>query len=377
MGLWELTQLTQPVNESKASRYHRLSRRARVASLAVGTALLGVMLWMRPSLDAALYGFLLVLTYELVTLPLNVYLHRLEKRYELSSQSLRSWLVDQAKALTISGLLAAGLATLVYRLIAWNADLWWLMAGVLGAGLAVLVTWLAPVLLLPLFFEQKPLDRPQLTARLLDLSQRAGVSVMGVYELGLGAKTKRANAALAGAGPSRRILLSDTMLADYTDDEIEVVLAHELAHHAHGDIARSLVLESVLLLAAASVASIVLNASWQPLGLRGVADPAGLPLLALATGAVLLASAPLVNAFSRGNERRADAFALALTRRPAAFVSAMRRLGQQNLEEESPSRLVVGLFRTHPPIEERIRAGMRGAGEGLRSDQPIRSADLT
>ena len=335
------------------------------------------MLWVRPSLNAALYGLLLVLAYELVTLPLNLYLHRLEKRYELSSQSLRSWLADQAKALTISGLLAAGLATVVYRLIALNADLWWLAAGGLGAGLAVLVTWLAPVLLLPLFFEQKPLDRPRLTARLLDLSQRAGVPVMGVYELGLGAKTKRANAALAGAGPSRRILLSDTMLADYTDDEIEVVLAHELAHHAHGDIARSLVLESVLLLVAGSVAAVVLNAAWQPLGLRGAADPAGLPLLALATGAVLLACTPLVNAFSRANERRADAFALALTRRPAAFVSAMRRLGQQNLEEESPSRLVVGLFRTHPPIEERIRAGMRGAEEGVRSDQPIGSADLT
>jgi STE24 endopeptidase len=343
------------VNESKASRYHRLSRGARVASLAVGTALLGVMLWIRPSLEAWLYGLLLVVAYEILTLPLGLYLYRLEQRYELSSQSLRSWLADQAKALAISAVAAAGISAAVYRLIESNADLWWLMAGMMCAGLLALLAGLAPVLLLPLFFKLTPLDRPELTARLLDLSQRAGVPVMGVYELGLGAKTKRANAALAGAGPSRRILLSDTMLADYTDDEIEVVLAHELGHHAHGDIARSLALESVLLLVAAGVAAVVLNAAWQPLGLRTAADPAGLPLLALAAGAVMLLSTPLVNAFSRANERRADAFALALTRRPAAFVSAMRRLGQQNLEEESPSRLVVGLFRTHPPIEERIR----------------------
>jgi STE24 endopeptidase len=118
---------------------------------------------------------------------------------------------------------------------------------------------------------------------------------------------------------------------------------------------------------AAGVAGIVLDAAWQPLGLRGAADPAGLPLLVLAAGAVLLASTPLVNAFSRANERRADAFALALTGRPDAFVSVMRRLGQQNLEEEAPSRLVVGLFRTPPPIEERIAAAeMRDAGCGGR-----------
>ena len=320
------------------------------------------MLWMRPSLEARLYGLVLVVAYEILTLPLGLYLYRLEQRYEVSSQSLRSWLADQAKALAISALYMAGLAWVVYRLIEANAHLWWVMAAMLGAGLMALITVLAPAFLVPIFFKVKPLDRPDLTVRLLDLAQRAGVSVMGIYELGLGAKTKGANAVLAGAGPSARILVSDTMLADYTEDEIEVVLAHELAHHAHGDVARSLVLESVLLLVAAGVAAAVLNMAWQPLGLSGAADPAGLPLLALAAGAMLLLFTPLVNAFSRANERRADAFALALTRRPDAFVSAMRRLAQQNLEEEAPSRLVVALFRTHPPVEERIRHASAACG---------------
>lgn len=364
------------MNESKASRYHRLSRRARVASLAVGMALLGAMLWIRPPLEAWLYGVVLVLAYELVTLPLGLYLYGLEKRYELSSQPLRSWLLDHAKALTISALAAGGMAAAVYRLMASSPDAWWIMAAMLGAGLLSLLAGLAPLLLLPLFFKVKPLDRPALTARLLDLSRRAGVSVMGVYELGMGARTKRANAALAGVGPSRRILLSDTMLADYTDDEIEVVLAHELAHHAHADIARSLLLESVLLLLAAGAAAAVLNAAWQPLGFSQAADPAGLPLIALAAGAVMLLATPLVNAFSRANERRADAFALALTRRPEAFVSAMRRLAQQNLEEENPSPLVVGLFRTHPPMEERIRAAER-VDQSVGGEPICRSADVT
>jgi len=114
-----------------------------------------------------------------------------------------------------------------------------------------------------------------------------------------------------------------------------------------------------LLLAACFAASVVLNASWAALGLRGPADPAGLPILALVVAAVMLLSAPAVNAYSRANERRADAFALALTRRGDAFVSAMRRLGQQNLVEEHPSRTTVWLFHSHPPIEERIAAAMR------------------
>jgi Zn-dependent protease with chaperone function len=165
--------------------------------------------------------------------------------------------------------------------------------------------------------------------------------VLGVYEMAFGDRTKSANAALVGAGPTRRIVVSDTMLAEYSEDEIEVVLAHELAHHAHGDVARGLVVEFLLLLAAGYAASVVLSASWGSLGLRGLADPAGLPLLVLAGGAVRLTCTPLVNAFTRSRERHADAFALALTSRPDAFISGMRRLGAQNLAEENPSRTSV------------------------------------
>ena len=176
-----------------------------------------------------------------------------------------------------------------------------------------MLTRLAPVLLLPLFYKFKPLDRPELTARLVDLSARAGIPVLGVYEWGLGAKTRRANAALTGSGRTRRILLSDTLLSEYTDEEIEVILAHEMAHHVHHDIRNALVVEFVLLLAACYAASVVLDASWAPLGLTGPSDPASMPLLLLAAGAVMLGATPLLNAFSRANERRADRYAVQVT----------------------------------------------------------------
>jgi STE24 endopeptidase len=146
------------------------------------------------------------------------------------------------------------------------------------------------------------------------------------------------------------------MLAEYSDEEIEIVLAHELAHQVHGDIWKGLLFESVLVIAGLYVAARVLEATSRPLGLDGPGDVAGLPLLLLAAGAVALVTLPAAHAMSRANERRADQFALELTRNPGAFISAMRRLGAQNLAEEHPSRIIQWVFYSHPPIRERIAA---------------------
>jgi len=134
------------------------------------------------------------------------------------------------------------------------------------------------------------------------------------------------------------------------------VLAHELAHHVHGDIWKGLLFESGLILAGFYLASRLLRALAGATGLRGVDDVAGLPLLLLAAGAVSVLMLPVAYAMSRADERRADRFALELTRNPAAFAAAMRRMGAQNLAEEDPSRLVQWLFYSHPPIRERIAA---------------------
>ena len=142
--------------------------------------------------------------------------------------------------------------------------------------LIVGLTNLAPVLLLPVFYSVKPLDRDALRLRLLALAERAGARVLGAYEWGLGEKTRKANAALAGLGGTRRILVSDTMLAEFSDDEIEVVLAHEIAHHVHGDIWKGIAFESALIVAGFYLASQVLLATAGPAGLRGVDDVAGL-----------------------------------------------------------------------------------------------------
>jgi len=353
------------MNEDKASRYHRRKRTVGIIGMVAGVLVLvallvtGGSIWLRAIARGYVlpYVILLSLVNEVVSLPLAFYSgYVLERRYGLSNETLGGWVFDQLKSFAVGIILGGGAAVLIYWLIRLSPDRWWLSAGVIFAFLIVGLTNLAPVLLLPLFYTLKPLDRATLHARLLTLAERAGARVLGVYEWGLAEKTKKANAALTGVGSTRRILVSDTMLADYSDDEIEVVLAHELAHHVHGDIWKGIMFQSALILAGFYLASRVMLALAGPLGLSGVDDVAGLPLLMIAAGAVSLVMVPFAHAMSRAFERSADRFALDLTRNPSAFISAMKRLGAQNLAEEQPSKIVQLLFYSHPPLRERIAA---------------------
>ena len=364
------------MNVERAARYHRLKRRAAVGATLLSAAILGLFLATGASLQlrqlasaavgqpdhapsspaaVGLYALLLCGILQGAALPLAFYSGViLERRYGLSSESTGRWLRDHAKGILLTTVIAVAGAEYIYFTIRRWPDVWWIPAAI-GCGIAVLVlARMAPVALLPLFYHFKPLDRPELQARLRDLSENAGLPVLGVYEWGLGDKTPRANAALVGVGRTRRILLSDTLLAAYSDDEIEVILAHELAHHAHRDVTKSVAAQTLLLVAGFGVAAWVMRMTGTSMGFAGAADVAGLPMLLLVTGAVSVALTPFVNFFSRLNERRADEYALRLTGRPAAFVSAMRRLAAQNLAEPQPSRVSLWLFHSHPPFEDRI-----------------------
>jgi STE24 endopeptidase len=219
------------------------------------------------------------------------------------------------------------------------------------------------VLLLPLFYEFKPLQREALAARLVTLADRAGARVFGVFEWRLSDRTKKANAALTGLGRTRRILLSDTLLAGHSDDEIEVILAHELAHHVHRDIWSAIALETALIVIGFFVGDRVLSAFSTSFGLAGKQDIAALPLLLLAMGGVSLLLMPVANARSRAHERRADRYALTMTGNAAAFITAMKRLAAQNLAEQQPSRLVELLFHSHPSTSARIAAAEAWAAD--------------
>jgi STE24 endopeptidase len=363
------------VNEDKSTRYHRLVRATAWLSLAVYAGGLAVLIPGGGAIalrDAAVrmtggspasiptvevFTLLLLIAAEAVSLPLTFYRSfLLERRYGLSSAPLRVWVTDHLKGFTLGTVLSTLAACVVYLAISRWPQWWWLASAAVFVAVVVLLARVMPALLLPLFYGFKRLERPSLQSRLESLSSRAGLPVLGVYEWGLGEKSSRANAALVGTGRGRRILLSDTLLSHYTDDEIEVIIAHELGHHAHRDIRTGLLIESLLITGGCAAAAAALHAWWQPLGLTSPGDVAGLPLLLLVAGAVTLATRPALNALSRRNEHRADRFALSITERPDAFVSAMRRLAQQNLAETRPSAATLWLFHTHPPFEDRIAA---------------------
>jgi STE24 endopeptidase len=374
------------LNEDKSTRYHRLRRRADLLGTATaGVVLLGMAIpggghrlrelaaaitqWAPGGFDDAMnvivFTILLVVILQIIEFPFAFYQgHLLEHRYGLSTQSTRRWLADHAKGAVLGLILAVAGTSVVFVALREYPDQWWWISALVFAVAMVGLARLAPVVLLPIFYKFKPLDRPALVDRLMILATRARTDIVGVFEWVLSDHTRKANAALAGLGKTRRILLSDTLLADYSEDEIEVILAHELAHHVHRDLWRGIAVQAAALFGGFYVADLVLRAAGDWLALRGPSDPAALPVLLLLGGAWSLLLMPLLNAVSRAQERAADHYALTTTRNVDAFVTAMKRLSQQNLAEEYPSPLVRWLFYSHPPIRERIDAARAFAREG-------------
>jgi STE24 endopeptidase len=363
------------VNEDKATRYHRLRRRAQAASLVASAAALvlladlSVARWLADLAAAAvsfpppalltsiIVALFLLLLIGALTLPFTLYRDWvLERRYGLERTSLRTWLSTYLKSTAVGVALAIG-ALIVMHVAAWiSADWWWLIAALLLGGAQLGVTMAVPSLL-PLFARLRPLTRATLGARLDRLGKKAGGMTLPVYEWRDTTAERRAQAALVGLGRTRRVLLSDTLLEAFDEEEIEVIVAHELAHHVHRDLwtaasSRLATLTAGFWLAHQWLTTINLGRG----GLRGPTDPAALPLIVTTVGAITLLAAPIILALSRRQERQADRFSLDLTSNPDAFITVMRRMAALNLAEDRRSQFSDYFFATHPPVTERIAA---------------------
>ena len=222
---------------------------------------------------------------------------------------------------------------------------------------SVLLSNLAPVLIMPLFNKFEPLgqEHADLADRLTRLAERAGTRVRGVYKFDMSRRTKSANAALTGLGNTRRIILGDTLINEFSTDEIETVLAHELGHHVHKDIPVGMVIEAISTVVGLYLASLALNWGTAVLGFDGPGDIAAFPLFMLVMAAFGLVTMPLSNAYSRWRERRADEYALEATGKGEAYASALARLANQNLADTDPEPWVEWLLYSHPALGKRIR----------------------
>jgi STE24 endopeptidase len=307
----------------------------------------------RPVLCGAAAGAGLAVALSLPALPLSVIARRRGIAVGLVTQSWRGWALDRVKGGAIEAVLAAGGGAAIVALTRRYPRGWWLPAAVgsvlFGAGVA----GLAPVLLDPVFNDFTPLPDGETRSDVLELARAAGVKVGEVYSVDASRRTTAANAYVTGLGPTKRVVLFDTLLDRYSRDEIRVVVAHELAHVRNRDVIRGVVYAALVAPAAALA---VQRLSWELTSERGSAG--ALPALALAAAVVGAPTGLIGNRMSRAIERRSDAYSLTLTGAPDAFISFERAIAVQNVADLSPPRWVTSLLATHPPTAERIAAAV-------------------
>ena len=292
-----------------------------------------------------------------VTLPLSFYSgYILEHRFDLSNQSIGRWIREQAKGLLVSTPLAAVVVVLLYFCLERYGDLWWLPLGILVSLLGIVLARLAPVLLLPLFYTFVPLEDGPLKDRIVVLCQTVGLHFEGIYTFDLSKNTKKANAGFTGIGKARRIILGDTLIKEFTEEEVETVFAHELGHYEQRHLLIGIIAGTGFMFVTLFAAAQFYSWSLPVTGFGGLTDLGALPLLALWLSLFALLTAPLGNLISRRHEREADTYAVRTTHNSRAFASALRKLASQNLADPEPHPLVEFLFYSHPSIGRRLSA---------------------
>jgi STE24 endopeptidase len=354
----------------EVKRYERLKLTASIVSLVLTLIFLALTaFWLAPHLDAWLrdrmgesrwlrlvaIAFLYAAALELLLLPVAYWSgFVLEHRFGLSNQTFGHWVWKQIKGWLVGGPIGLVLVLGLYSLLWFGGAWWWVWAAVGWLVVSLLLGQLLPVVILPLFYKVTRLDDAPLLERLRTRASGTGLNVQGIYRLHLSAETKKANAALAGLGRTRRVLLGDTLLDQFTPEEIEVVFTHEVGHHVHRHLAKLIVLSVLLALGGLWLVDRVLNLAARPLWYQGFDDPAALPLLMFVLTLFGLILAPAQNALSRFFERQCDRYALERTRMPEAYRSAFVKLARLNKADPDPHPLVVWLFEDHPPIKERL-----------------------
>jgi STE24 endopeptidase len=365
---------TVVVDSPEARRYNRVRRWLGIADSLIGLVFLVALLatgwsgWLRDlsyrlgmknySPSVFIYLFLLLALGKILGLGPEYYGFRLERKFKLSNQRFRSWAWDEIKGFLLGLVLGGVLVELLYFTIRQWPQNWWLLAWALFMVVFVLLAQLAPVVLFPIFYKFEPLEDEELRRRLVVLSERAGTRVRGIYRWKLSEKSKKANAALTGLGATRRIILSDTLLDNYSPDEIEAVLAHELGHQVHRHILKSIFVQAGITFIGFFAANWTLHFAVDRhlFNLDGLHDFANLPLLALVSLVLSFLLMPALNAYSRYNERQADRYAFESISSVDPFISSMSKLAGQNLAERTPSKWVEWYFHSHPSISRRLAA---------------------
>lgn len=278
----------------------------------------------------------------------------LEHKYDLSNQTFFDWLRENVKAMLVGLVIGIPLLLAFYYLLLHTGNLWWLYFAILLFFFSVVLAQILPVVILPLFYKVEPVENETLKERITNIAEGGGLKVKNIYKFDMSKETKKANAAFTGLGKTKRIILGDTLLENFTDDEIATVVAHEVGHYKKKHILKNILLSTAFSFITLYLISLFYKLTLPLFGFKEMTQIDALPLLVLWGMVIGLILTPVTNKISRSFEYQADEYAVEVTGNGELFANALLKLNKQNLGDESPNPLVECFFYSHPSIKKRI-----------------------
>ena len=301
--------------------------------------------------------FVLVTSFVLAVIfwPLSFYSEfYLEHKYKLSNQTFLQWIWEDLKGVLVGGVIGIPVMLIFYYAIRTYGNLWWLVFAIIMFLLSVVLAKFLPVIILPLFYKVKPIENEELKNRVLKLAEKAGMKVENIFQFNMSKNTKKANAMFTGLGKTKKIILGDTLLKEYTTDEIETVIAHEMGHYKHKHIIKNLFIGTISSFLMFFLIAYFYQISLSWLGFNNISQIAALPVLSLWAMIIGFLMEPLTNIISRKFEYQADEYAVKSTNKKQIFINTLNKLTEQNLSDKDPHPLIEWLFYSHPSIKNRV-----------------------
>lgn len=293
----------------------------------------------------------------LIFFPINYYSgYILEHKYNLSNQNLYKYFLEKLKGLLVSALIGIPILLLFFWVLSKYGTFWWLPFAILMFFISVVLSQIFPVFILPIFYKVKPVDNQSLRKRISEIASNAGLKVENVYTFDMSRNTKKANAAFTGLGKTKRIILGDTLLESYSENEIETVVAHETGHYKHNHITKNIIIGTISSFVTLFIIAKLYETSLTWFDFESVTSIAALPLLTLWSVLTGLITSPISNIISRKFEYEADRYAIQSTNKPEIFVNTLEKLTDQNLGDKDPHPFVEWFFYSHPSMKKRISA---------------------
>lgn len=291
----------------------------------------------------------------IIFLPVNFYTgYLLEHKFGLSNQTISKWIWENLKSLFVGGLIGIPILFIFFYALNTYGDYWWLPFSIILFLISVVLAKILPIVILPIFYKVLPLEDEDLKSRIMKLSENVKINVENVFKFDMSKNTKKANAAFTGLGKTKKIILGDTLLENFSNDEIETVIAHEIGHFKHKHIRKNILISTLFSFLTFYLMAVLYKISIPLFGFEYITEIAALPILSLWAVLIGVVQTPISNGISRKFEYEADKYAVEETGKAKIFIEALKKLNEQNLGDPDPHPLVEWYSYSHPSIKKRI-----------------------